>query len=152
MYLVFPKEKSRTWRLVLRIYRTSSLIIWLIHCKTSSELAAAYLPFTETEMSSFWWNLHHWLHCKLSKWQLPMQPVIKISSKWRHFRFSVFISLFFSSNEHHNFHFHIKWYMETKILKTFYAFDIFIGVLIQSIPVTIYTEKIPSFCFLFVII
>ena len=44
---------------------------------------------TETEMSSFWWNFHHWLHWKLSKWQLPVQPVIKISSKWRHFRFSV---------------------------------------------------------------
>ena len=43
---------------------------------------------TETEMSSFWWNFHHWLHWKLSKWQLPVQPVIKISSKWRHFRFS----------------------------------------------------------------
>ena len=43
---------------------------------------------TESEMSSFWWNFHHWLHWKLSKWQLPVQPVIKISSKWRHFRFS----------------------------------------------------------------
>ena len=45
---------------------------------------------TETEMSSFWWNFHHWLHWKLSKWQLPVQPVIKISSKWRHFRFSAY--------------------------------------------------------------
>ena len=45
--------------------------------------------YTETEMSSFWWNFHHWLHWKLSKWQLPVQPVMKISSKWRHFRFSV---------------------------------------------------------------
>ena len=43
---------------------------------------------TETEMSSFWWNFHHWLHWKLSKWQLSVQPVMKISSKWRHFRFS----------------------------------------------------------------
>ena len=48
---------------------------------------------TETEMSSFWWHFHHWLHWKLSKWQLPVQPVIKISSKWRHFRFSVMSSL-----------------------------------------------------------
>ena len=44
--------------------------------------------FTETEMS-FWWNFHHWLHWKLSKWQLPVQPVMKISSKWWHFHFSV---------------------------------------------------------------
>ena len=43
---------------------------------------------TETEMSSFWWNFHHWLHWKLSKWQLPVQLMIKISSKSRHFRFS----------------------------------------------------------------
>ena len=37
----------------------------------------------------FWWNFHHRLHWKLSKWQLPVQPVMKISSKWRHFHFSV---------------------------------------------------------------
>ena len=41
-------------------------------------------------MSSFWWNFHHWLHWKLSFWQLSVQPVMKISSKWRHFRFSVY--------------------------------------------------------------
>ena len=40
-------------------------------------------------MSSFWRNFHHWLHRKLSKWQLSVQSVIKISSKWQHFRFSV---------------------------------------------------------------
>ena len=45
--------------------------------------------FTETKMSSFWRNFNHWLHWKLSFWQLPVQPVMKISSKWRHFRFSV---------------------------------------------------------------
>ena len=45
--------------------------------------------FTETEMSSFWRNFNHWLHRKLSKWQLSVQSVIKISSKWQHFRFSV---------------------------------------------------------------
>ena len=47
--------------------------------------------YTETKMSSFWWNFHHWLHWKLSVWQLSVQPVMKISSKWRHFRFSVII-------------------------------------------------------------
>ena len=40
-------------------------------------------------MSSFWRNFNHWLHRKLSKWQLSVQSVIKISSKWQHFRFSV---------------------------------------------------------------
>ena len=46
------------------------------------------LCITETETYSFWWHFHHWLHLKLSKWQLPVQPLMKISSKWRHFRFS----------------------------------------------------------------
>ena len=36
-------------------------------------------------MLLFWRNFHHWLHWKLSKWQLPVQPVMTISSKWRHF-------------------------------------------------------------------
>ena len=40
---------------------------------------------------SFWWNFHHWLYWKLSKWQLPEQPVMKISSKWRHL--SLFVIL-----------------------------------------------------------
>ena len=52
-------------------------------------LSLRWRKYTETEKSSFWWNVHHWLHCKLSKWQLPVQPVMKISSKWRHFCFSV---------------------------------------------------------------
>ena len=42
---------------------------------------------TKTKMSSFWQNFHHVLHWKLSKWQLSVQPVMKISSKW-HFCFS----------------------------------------------------------------
>ena len=42
----------------------------------------------ERKMLSFWWHSHHWLHRKLSFWQLSVQPVMKISSKWQHFRFS----------------------------------------------------------------
>ena len=49
--------------------------------------------YTETEMLSFWWNFNHWLHRKLSFWQLSVQPVMKISSKWRHFCFSVGIQM-----------------------------------------------------------
>ena len=37
---------------------------------------------------SFWQNFNHWLHWKLSFEKLPVQPVMKISSKWRHFYFS----------------------------------------------------------------
>ena len=43
---------------------------------------------TETKKLSFWRNFHHWLHRKLSKWQLPVQPVMKISPKWQHPCFS----------------------------------------------------------------
>ena len=39
---------------------------------------------TETRIS-FWRNFHHWLQWKLSFWQLPVQPMMKISSKWRYF-------------------------------------------------------------------
>ena len=35
--------------------------------------------YSQTEMS-FRWNFHHWLHRKLSIWQLLVQPVMKISS------------------------------------------------------------------------
>ena len=44
-------------------------------------------------MWSLLWNFHLWLHWKLSFWQLSVLPVMKISSKWRHFRFSVTTSL-----------------------------------------------------------
>ena len=37
--------------------------------------------FTEIEMSSFWWHFCHWLHQQLATWQLPVQPMIKKSSK-----------------------------------------------------------------------
>ena len=51
--------------------------------------ADVWLPSaTETKMLSFWRNFHHWLHWKLSFWQLPVQPMMSISSKWRHIRFS----------------------------------------------------------------
>ena len=37
----------------------------------------------------FWQNFHHWLHWKMPKWQLSVQPVMKISAKWQHYHFSV---------------------------------------------------------------
>ena len=60
----------------------SYMILLMIHCRysTSHEICIG----TEMEMLSFWWNFHHWLHWKLSKWQLPVQSMMKISSKWWH--------------------------------------------------------------------
>ena len=43
--------------------------------------------FTEKEKSSFWWNVHHWLHWKLSKWQC--------SQWWKfHQNDDIFVSVF----------------------------------------------------------
>ena len=47
------------------------------------------MPFHCTVAMSFWWNIRHWLHRKLSFWQLPMQPVMKNLSIWSNFRFGV---------------------------------------------------------------
>ena len=56
----------------------------LTHLKMSCTVSGN----TEVEMTSFWWNIYHWLHQKLSKWQLLLQPMVKILSKWWHFYFS----------------------------------------------------------------
>ena len=39
--------------------------------------------------TSFWRHFHHWLHSELSFSQLPVQSVMKFSSQWSLFRFSV---------------------------------------------------------------
>ena len=41
--------------------------------------------YIETKISSFWQNFHHWSHWKMSFWQLPAKPVMKLSSKWQRF-------------------------------------------------------------------
>ena len=74
----FSKQRKRRW------FKTPLYWLWW-HC---NGVFISWRLITETEMSSFWWNYHHWQHWKLSKWQLPVQSVMKISSKWRHFRFS----------------------------------------------------------------
>ena len=51
---------------------------WHIHC-------IDILIITKTKLVSFW-HFRHWLHRKLSYWQLPMQPVTKMSTS--PFRFS----------------------------------------------------------------
>ena len=84
----------RAWiAFVLGQYRfcagSVSLLYWVNVVFVYHNSVVYLLLFTETEMSSFWWNFHHWLHWKLSKWQLSMQPVTKMPSKWQHFRFSV---------------------------------------------------------------
>ena len=83
--IAFPKRLRNNWN-NFPLKPCISILNKKVFSKSDADLKSTY---TETEMSSFWWNFHHWLHWKLSKWQLPVQPVMKISSKWRHFRFSV---------------------------------------------------------------
>ena len=93
----WPLDISRTLDMrCLYWYAALNCVLWSMYqCDYSRDslvIGAGLAPsrtYIETEMSSFWWNFHLWLHWKLSNWQLPVQPVIKISSKWRHFRFSV---------------------------------------------------------------
>ena len=76
---------------VIKGFYCITLHYWgLYFCKTETRRHPCLptQPNTETEMSSFWRNFRHWLHWKLSFWQLSVQPVMKISSKWWHFRFS----------------------------------------------------------------
>ena len=62
-------------------YHTNGLdVIWLTSWFTHLNIIWTILNDIETEMSSFWRNFHHWLHRKLSKWQLS---VTKMSSKWQ---------------------------------------------------------------------
>ena len=64
---------------------------WCPIFKPTYFICGAYLHVScsdnETEIS-FWRNFHQWLHWKLSFWQLSVQPVMRISSKLWHFRFS----------------------------------------------------------------
>ena len=76
--------------LVLNVHRLVSccfdccFYLWYWRCLVPKVVRLV----TETEMS-FCRNFHHWLHRKLSFWQLPVQPVMEISLKWRHFHFGV---------------------------------------------------------------
>ena len=87
-------DGTNTWRHInfldwyLNGIRYTRKLVYMDGIKVSMRLSVRSF-FTETKMLSFWRNFNHWLHWKLSFWQLPVQPVMKISSKWRHFRFSV---------------------------------------------------------------
>ena len=55
---------------------------WVDAMNNTSPKICTIPTFTDAEMLRFWWNFHHWLHCKLSKWQLPVQPETNISTKF----------------------------------------------------------------------
>ena len=86
-YIIWSQWKSVCGDRLMN-YPAYGALFYMVHISLKDE-RGIYIIYTETEKSSFWWNVHHWLHWKLSKWQLPVQPVMKISSKWRHFCFSI---------------------------------------------------------------
>ena len=57
----------------------------ILNCRDNSNTYIERIHITETVISSFWRNLYHWLHQKLTKWQLPVQLVTIISSNGPHF-------------------------------------------------------------------
>ena len=81
--------RTNDWILLIGHLGTNFSKIWTEIHTFSFKKMDLKMSSTETKMSSFWRNFHHWLHWKLSFWQLPVQPVMNISSKWRLFRFSV---------------------------------------------------------------
>ena len=75
--ILFIPDLSLPWRWNVIIPTAQQLI--LEDLKSVERLTAL---INETEISPFWRNFDHWLHWKLSKWQLPVQPLMKISLKW----------------------------------------------------------------------
>ena len=75
---------------VIKLTKFSSMVaLKVVNTKTPSAAIGEHfvkMMTFPTEMSSFWQNFHQWLHWKSSIRQLPVQPLMKISSKWWHFR------------------------------------------------------------------
>ena len=59
-------------------------LLLIISIFSTSQIALKQLIETLKRkcIHTFSWNYHHGLHWKLSFWQLPVQPVMKISSKY----------------------------------------------------------------------
>ena len=72
----------------LRRHRAHYDVTVMICWTNTLQTYVGYEALAEPNMS-FWRDFHHWLHWQLSSWQLLMQPVMKISSKWQYFRFTV---------------------------------------------------------------
>ena len=81
-FCITKGQRSRPFMISLLLAWTSSLKRKCLHFQE------IFIPGC-TGSCHFWRNFYPWLHWKLSKWQLPLQPVMKISSKWPHYHFSV---------------------------------------------------------------
>ena len=91
----------------VKVPTLSSLVVPEVVVMTISGAASddkvGIMTSTEVEMLSFWWNLYHWQHWKLSKWQLPCSAASNENFvKW-HFCFSVSqfpVTSFWHNNEY----------------------------------------------------
>ena len=59
-------------------FETPLCVLWR-HCNDLQ-----HLQFTKRKNVFCLLLFNYWLHWKLSKWQLPVQPMMKIPSKWRY--------------------------------------------------------------------
>ena len=74
--IIAPKRRfDGTMTLILRF------VLWV--CLSVNWVIIKSLFNTEADISSFWRHFHCWLHRNLSFWQLLMQPIMKMSPKWR---------------------------------------------------------------------
>ena len=78
---------NKPWLNFLTVYEQGTPIWRNFHSHIRRTELFTYHLDTETKMSSFWWNFHHWLHWKLSVWQLSVQPVMKNLIKMKTFPF-----------------------------------------------------------------
>ena len=84
---------NKLWR--LRIHKGMRMKFQLLPLKISNVILRDTLWDLDKDCSEqLHWNgsvilrkSYHWQQRNLSKWQLSLQPVTKMSSKWQHFRF-----------------------------------------------------------------
>ena len=94
---IWANDDTSEWRIyaspglnsLLVEYMKMYVSVWIHLFSFHCQMCICWYRYTTTMISSFWRHFRHWLHRKLSFWQLPMQPMTKMSSKWRYFRFSV---------------------------------------------------------------
>ena len=74
----FPNQNMNTSSFLYQSH-INATIQWSVSITSSfhKKIPATHPIQTETEMSLLWWNFHHWVYWKLSKWQLPVHPVMK---------------------------------------------------------------------------
>ena len=61
------------------------------------------ITITLKRNSSFWWIFCLWQHCQLSKWQLPVQPVIKFNQTFPFWQWIILVRLDKGAYKHYQY-------------------------------------------------